>query len=252
MQETEVKVKSLKKALSILECFSVEMPEMGITQISDRLGLHKSGVHNIISTFEQCGYIAQNPDTGKYRLDMKILELAFVINSSLGIHGIVHSPMTALSEAVGEAVYCAMPKGPEIIYLEGAYPITSHMTRSMIGEKAEMYCTAIGKAILAFLPEPEATRAMAQQSMRQHTENTITDRTELAKEIAVIRRRGYSMDNMEHEHGIKCVGVPVFRRDGTLLGAISISGPSLRVEDEKVSDFVRQLQDCAQQIRMRL
>ena len=252
MQESEVKIKSLQKALLVLECFTVETPELGITEISEKLDLYKSNVHNIISTFERCGYIAQNPQTGKYRLDLKILERAFVINSSLGLHGIVHPFMTALSEEVGESVYFALPKDEKIIYLEGAYPTSTFMARSMVGEKAEMYCTALGKSILSNLPEREYEWALAHQSMKPFTGNTITERDALIHELIIVRKRGYSIDNMEHEHGIRCVSVPVFRRNRTLLGAISISGPSPRIEDELIPKLVEKLTACADQISLRL
>ncbi|MFD0717242.1 IclR family transcriptional regulator [Paenibacillus sp. GCM10027626] len=246
----EVKVKTLKKALDILECFSVSTPELGISEISERLGLYKSNVHNIISTFEQCGYIERNEENGKYRLGTKILELSYIINSNLGLHNAIHPPMSALSGEVNEVVYFAVPKGARIMYLEGVYPVNSFSARSMVGETAEMYCTSIGKAILAFLPPDQAIRAISEQSMQRHTPNTITDRSALLDELELTRKRGYSIDNMEHEFGIKCVGVPVFKRDGSLLGAMSISGPSLRVED-RIEEYAEKLHAFSQKISLR-
>jgi len=248
----EVKVKSLKKALDILGCFSVRTPELGISEISDQLGLYKSNVHNIISTFEQLGYIEKNPMNGKYRLGMKILELAYIINSNLGLHKVILPPMSELSAEVNEVVYFAVPKDSYILYLEGVYPANSYSARSMVGETAEMYCTSLGKAILAFLPPDQAIRAIHEQSMRRHTENTIVDRSVLLEELELIRKRGYSIDNMEHEFGIRCVGVPVFKRDGTLLGAMSISGPSPRIDDGKIELYAEKLRSYSQKISMRL
>lgn len=250
--EEEVKVKSLQKALSVLECFTVKTPELGITELSEKLGLYKSNVHNLISTFEKCGYVEKNPVNNKYRLSFKILELAYVINSNLGLHGIIHPYMSSLSAEVNEVVYFALPKGGMIIYLEGAYPSSSYAARSMIGETAEMYCTSLGKAILAFLPPNEASIAINEQSMTVFTPNTIASHDALINELEVVRNRGYSIDNMEHEFGIKCVGVPVFRRNGTLLGAMSISGPSPRFDDQVIEAYASKLRRCSQQISLRL
>ncbi len=246
----EVKVKSLKKALDILECFSVTTPELGISDISERLGLYKSNVHNIISTFEQCGYIEKNNETGKYRLGTKILEMSYIINTNLGLHNAIHPPMSTLSGEINEVVYFAVPKGSRIMYLEGVYPVNSFSARSMVGETAEMYCTSLGKAILAFLQPDLAIRAISEQSMQRHTPTTITDRSALLDELELTRKRGYSIDNMEHEFGIKCVGVPVFKRDGSLLGAMSISGPSLRMED-KLEVYAEKLHNFSQKISLR-
>jgi len=88
--------------------------------------------------------------------------------------------------------------------------------------------------------------------MTMHTPNTITDRDALLEELELIRRRGYSIDNMEHEFGIKCVGVPVFKRDGSLLGAMSISGPSLRLDDRTVEAYAEKLRTYSQKISLRI
>jgi DNA-binding IclR family transcriptional regulator len=248
----EPKVKSLAKALSILECFTLQKPELGLTEISNQLGLYKSNVHNIVSTFEQKGYIERNEQNNKYHLGFKILELSYIINSNLGIHKVVTPFMQTLSDEVKETVYFAVPKDGKIIYLDGAYPASSYVVRAMEGESAEMYCTSLGKVILAFLPPPEAARALGRQSMKSYTTNTITDIAALALELDRIRQQGYSIDRMEHEHGICCVGVPVFDHNGKLVGAMSISGPSPRFGDGIIKDYARRLTIAAQQISVRL
>lgn len=245
-------VKTLAKALSVLECFTRETPELGVTAISNRLGLHKSNVHNILSTFEHCGYIERNEQGGKYRLGYKILELSHVINLNLGLHKVVVPFMKALADEVGETVYFAVPKDEMIIYLDGAYPSSSFAIRSMMGEKAEMYCTSLGKAMLAFLPPDKAAIAINRQSMAAFTDTTITDVMALIQELDSVRVRGYSIDNMEHELGIRCVGVPVFSRDGALVGALSISGPSPRITDEAIERYALRLKTIAQQISVHL
>ncbi len=248
----EPKVKSLAKALRVLECFTAKTPELGITEISDQLGLCKSNVHNIVSTFEQSGYLERDERTSKYRLGLKVLELSYIINFNLGLHKVLKPFMQALADEVGETVFFAIPNEGRIIYLEGAYPVSSLAVRSILGEQAEMYCTSLGKAILAFLPPGEASRAMSRQSLRSFTAQTITDIASLTRELDRIRRQGYSIDNMEHEHGVCCVGVPVFDRNGNLVGAMSITGPSPRFEKEAIQNYAAKLIMIAQQISVRL
>ncbi len=240
-------VKSLHKAIAVLECFTPQEPELSITEISARLGLHKSTVHNIVSTFEQHGYIERNVQTNKCRLGIKILELTHTFNVNHSLTNVIRPIIRDLANLVNENVYFGVPQGGEVLYLEGAYP-SSYLSRTMIGEKAEMYCTGIGKAILAFLPEKEQKEALRLQSMKPFTPSTITDRDVLVAEIAEIRKRGYSIDNMEHEIGIKCISVPVVSRSGHLLGAMSISVPSLRLSWENLPLFYQELSKSAKRI----
>lgn len=246
------KVKSLAKALEILECFSVEKPELGITQLSEMLGLYKSNVHNIISTFEQYGYIEQNPATMKYRLGFKILELAHILNADLGMHKIITPVINELAREVDEVVYFAIPQNGQVLYLDGGYPASFFAVRSMMGEKAEMYCTAIGKAILAFLPDKDKTDAIEKQSFSQHTDKTIASKEELLLELNRIQLRGYSIDNMEHEYGIRCVAVPVFNLREQLMGAISISAPSPRITQDLLEEYAEKLHHYAKKITLLL
>jgi DNA-binding IclR family transcriptional regulator len=246
-----IKVKSLYKALTILECFTTENPEVGITEISEKLDLNKSNVYNIISTFEYCGYIQKNPKSNKYQLGVRILELSRVINSHLGFGEVVNPVIKQLAEEINEVVYFAIPKDHKVLYIEGAYPSAFLHVRTMLGETAEMYCTSLGKAMLAFMPADISVRIIGKQSMTAFTPNTITERRVLINELNDIRKKGYSIDNMEHEFGIKCVGVPVFNREAELVGAISISGPSLRFNEQAISDYAGRLTACAQIISMR-
>lgn len=248
----DAKVKSLTKALHILECFTVKEPELGITELSQRLGLNKSNVHNIISTFEQAGYIEQNPENNKYHLGLKLLELSRVISAHLGLNNIAGPLIRPLADELGEVIYFAIPKDGQVLYIEGAYPSGVLNTRSMLGETAEMYCTSLGKSMLAYMPADQAMLCLSRQSMRAFTPTTITDRRALIAELELVRARGYSIDNMEHEFGIKCVGVPVFKSNGQLLGALSVSGPSLRFSEEVITRYASRLTTCAQTISQML
>lgn len=250
--DDSAKLKSLKKSLDLLSCFSVKQSELGITELSQQLGLYKSTVHNIVSTFELCGFLEKNPVTNKYRLGTKILELAHVVNANLGLHQIVEPHIRRLANEINETVYFAIPKEGQVLYIGDAYPSSSYAVRSIMGETAEMYCTALGKAMLAFLPAQAQTDAIEKQSMIVFTPNTITSAEHLRSELVQIRNRGYSVDNMEHEFGVKCVAVPVYKRDNSLLGAISVSGPSLRFDENAVQSYASTLLSCGREISLRI
>lgn len=238
----EMKVKSLYKALRVLECFTADRPELGITEISGQLGLYKSNVHNIVDTFVKAGYLEQNPDNEKYRLGLKILELGSVISSQFNFRTAILPYMQELADHTNETVYLGIPSEGEVIYLDSATPKNLLNPRAMMGVKAPLYCTGIGKAMLAFLPE-EAVNAVIGKGLVPYTENTITDGSRLLEELRMVRARGYSTDNMEHEYGIKCIGMPVFNKKKQVTAGISISGPSLRFEEAKIQEYAVILRD---------
>lgn len=250
--EEKPKVKSLEKALKILECFTVEAPELGITEISHQLDLYKSNVYNLVSTFEQCGYLEQNSQTGKYRLGHSIMKLSHVISTTMGFHSIVKQSITDLARQIDETVYFGIPDGENVMYMEGAFPEKyNYNMRSIQGMTAPMVCTAIGKAMLAYMQE-EFIETILEKPMERFTDYTITDPQVMKEELKKIRERGYSTDNMEHEYGIKCVGVPILNHNGEVIGALSATGPSLRFSEEQSNLFVELLKDKAEFLSTRI
>lgn len=247
----DVKVKSLYKALKILECFSIDKPELGITEISEQLGLYKSNVFNIVDTFVKAGYLEQNPENDKYRLGIKFLELAHIISNNIGFRKMILPYMQELADAVSETVYLAIPSEGEVVYLDSCNPKNQLSTRSMLGVKAPLYCTGIGKAMLAYLPR-ETVEAVIAKGLKKYTENTIVEPEALYHELAAIQARGYSIDNMEHEFGIKCIGMPLRNHRGQVVAGISISGPSLRFSDDKIQVYAEKLQAVIHQIEEKL
>lgn len=249
--EREVKVKSLQKALDILNCFT-RKPTWGVTEISDYLGLNKSNVHSILSTFTAMEYLRQDGETGKYRLGMAVYTLCHALGDELMIGSVAQPYMQELSEWSGEQVYLGIPHRDEVIYVSLTYPVESlNLMRTIMGERAKMYCTGLGKAMMAYQTEEELERYFP-QSMEAFTEYTITEPEALRAELQRIRQRGYAIDNMEHEFGIKCVGMPILNRQRKLEAAISVSGPSLRFGEERIPVLAQKLREIVDKIENRL
>lgn len=240
---SEPKVKSLVKAMRVLECFQ-QKSELGITEISQQLGLYKSNVHDILSTLEQLGYVDQVERNGRYRLGYKILELSHAFTSSMGFRRTVYPHMKRLAMDTGETVYLGVPDGLDVVYLDAAYPGHEYVTRAMLGDRAGMYCTGIGKAILSRMDE-EKWASVFDRPLTAYTAATITRREALFEELRLTRARGYAVDNMEHEHGIKCVGVAVINSLGQPVAGLSISGPSLRFTEESIAGYAARLQSVS-------
>lgn len=246
-----VKVKSLYKAVKLLDYFNSGHPERGVSELAELSGMLKSSVYNIMSTYEACGVIEKNPKTSQYRLGLKILALSNVLSQDDVFWEIIRPYMEELSEQTGETVFLATPYGNSIIYREAAFPNHSISVRAIKGVVAPMYCTSLGKAILSCM-DAEHTEQVIAEGMESFTPYTITDPQAFREEVEKIHRQGYSIDNMEHEYGIKCVGVPIKNGNDQVIGAISLSGPSLRFNDEKITEYANILVDRARRIRDRI
>lgn len=250
-EEKEYKVKSLAKAVRVLEAFSVKTPEMGVSEIAQMLDYQKSTVFNILSTFEDMGYVAQNPQTGKYYLGLKILHFGYIVNSHLDFKRVFQEPMNRIAQTVGEVCYMGVPHDGLVLYMDAAFPSNGGNFRSITGETAPMYCTGLGKAMLAFFSE-EAQKHIFEMPRVRYTDYTITELSALKDNLAEVRRNGFSVDNMEHEYGIRCVGVPVFGADGHVVAAVSVSGPSLRFDPVSIMRAYQTISETIQPLQNKL
>lgn len=244
-------VKTLLKSLSILECFTEKTSELGITEISEMLGLYKSNVFNILTTFEEAGYVEKNLENNKYRLGTKILELAYTISSNIDFRRIILPYLQKIAEQSNETAYLGMPYKNEVLYLDMIIPKNTLPTKSILGDTAPLYCTAIGKAMMAYYPEDRIMEVIS-EGLVPVTNNTITEKDKLLEELKRIVSKGYAVDNMENEYGIKCVGKPIFSRKGQVIAGVSISGPSLRFSNQNIELFADILDKNVKQIMERL
>lgn len=247
----KTKIKSLQRSLTILECFTIEEPELGITDISKKLDMHKSTVFNIINTFEEAGYLEQNQLTSKYRLGLKVMHLGYGIFATNDIRLTLKPYLQDISTKTGESVYLGLLVDQEIFYLDTVFPTAFQGAHNIIGLKVPLYCTGIGKALLATLDD-ETVAIILEKPMDKYTPHTITDAGILWEEIAIIRKQGYSIDNMEHEYGIKCVGIAIRNIRNEAVCALSISGPSLRFDDEKIIEYSIILKDLQAKLKKEL
>ena len=248
MSDDSIKNKSSVKVFRVLECFKVK-PSLGITEISEMTGMNKSNVHDYLTTLVTLGYARQDSESGKYSLGYKILDLSYALTSSMRFRREVYPTMQRLANGTGETVYYAIPDGNEVLYLDAAYP-TAHMQtpRSLLGDRAEMYCTGIGKAILSQYSD-ERRLEVLKGPFKSYTPHTLTTLEDILRDVEETRRRNYAIDNMEHEYGIKCVAMPICNSRGEVVAAISVSGPSLRFTEQKIAEIVGCLVVATEEIR---
>ncbi|MCK0515509.1 IclR family transcriptional regulator [Anaerobiospirillum sp. NML120448] len=239
--------KSLIKAMQLIDVMAGEQNDYGVTEIASKLQINKSNAHDILSTFEHLGYVRRDPDSRRYSLDYKFLTIAQKIANRLSFQEVARKQVALISNEVQEICYFGVPYGDKILYLEGGFPSENFSTKPVLGMTAPLYCTGLGKAVLAHLPKEEQD-AICNGPLKQITENTITTAKDLLDELERIKLRGYSIDNMEHEFGIKCVAVAVFDKNGKVRGGLSITGPSLRFPNKRIEELALLLKSAADTI----
>ena len=234
-------VQSVDRALSILEVLSDYNGGLGITEISNKVGLHKSTVHRLLGTLAYKGYVVQENETNKYKVTLKLFELGNKKVESMDILAISKSYAKELMKKVNEVVHFVIREGNNIVYIDKVEADNTIRMASTIGRRSPLYCTSVGKAILAQLPDEEVKEIWNSSKIEKLTESTITDLKDMKKELEKVRQKGYAVDNEENEPGVRCIGAPVFNRFGKVEGAISISGPTIRVTEDVVERFAKEV-----------
>lgn len=242
------KVKSLAKALGLFNYFTLETPERGITELAELSGLLKSSVYNMVSTLCACGFLEKNEVSGKYRLGIKILQLSNQLYQSHDLRNLLRPYMERISAVTGESVYLATLNEDEVLYIDGVFPPGNYSARSIIGVKAPLYCTGVGKALMAYLP-PSTIHRITDAGLKRFTPHTICDPSRLEIDLAATRSRGYSVDDMEHEYGIKCVAVPIKGIRDNIVASLSVSGPSLRFTESQISEHASLLLSIQKELK---
>jgi len=245
-------IQSLERALRIIEILAHSEKPLGVTEIGKLIGVHKSTAYRLIYTLRQFGYVDQDEDTEKYYLGLKPLELSSIINERLDIKGIIRPYLEELSSKTGETIHLAVREGDEIVYIDKVESKHTVRMYSRIGARAPLYCTALGKCLLAFSSEDSIKRWTSKESFPQKTENTIKTGDELTREIERVKSQGYALDREEFEQGVKCIGVPILNRTGKAIAAISISIPTFRITEEKIEEFIPLLLKTSSEISEKL
>jgi len=230
------KIKSIEKALDLLELLSDNKKEMGITEIGKELHMGFSTIHRIVTTLKYRGYIVQNQQTSKYMLGTKLFILGCKVQNTTKIIKVITPFLQRLSENTNETINFAILEGREAIYL---FKIESKETLKAgveVGTKVAAHCTSLGKVLLAFRPEQEFIMLYPNENekLTTFTPKSISSVEELKKCLKKIKKQGYAIDKEEFKIGVNCIGVPIINNEGKAIAAISISGPVPRFNLSKI------------------
>ena len=229
---TKPRIQSVSRAIAILRCFS-DGKEHGLTEVSKMVALHKSTTASIINTLKMEGFLEQNPRTDKFLLGLAVFTLA--VNARQDLSMICEPHLNRLLELTGETVNLAVldHERVETVYIAKKESKQSVRISTSIGKRLPLHCTAIGKSILANMSKHLADELLERLVFTPFTDRTITNKAVLLTELDMIKKRGFAYDDEEFEVGVVCVAVPISDRFGEPIGAISVSGPLMRLDSEK-------------------
>ncbi|MGH7708431.1 MAG: IclR family transcriptional regulator [Vulcanimicrobiaceae bacterium] len=229
-------VQSIDRALDLLEALATRRSATAISELAHMVGLHVSTVHRLLSTLVDRGYVRQDPETSRYHLGARIFSLANAADLHLDLRIVAHPYLERMMRSAGETANLVTSTDNEVIYLDQVESLHLVKMFTAPGMRAPLFCTGTGKAILAFRP-PAGVEPILASSLRQYTPHTIVTRAALERELELIRRNGYAVDNEEMEEGVRCLAVPIFDRHGRVGGAVSVSGPTSRMTRERVLEL---------------
>ena len=246
--DSPYKVQVLDRALAALGILANSSSDCSLAELCSALGLHKSTVHRIMMVLEQQRIVVKNADTGRYRLGLRLFELGSRAIDGLDLRGRARPYLNRLQETFGETVFfCILDEG-QVFYMEKVESQRSVRTACTVGSRAPAYCTAVGKAMLAELPDAEVSGIVRRWGLKPITANTITSMAALKAELRAVRERGYAIDDEEKEEGLRCVGAAVHAHSGKLVAAMSISGPAFRMTKERIPEVGRALLQAARDL----
>jgi DNA-binding IclR family transcriptional regulator len=233
-EKSEYIIQAVDHALDLLEQFHGEVDELGVTELSKRLKLHKNNVFRLLATLESRGYIEQNRVTENYRLGLKTLQLGQTFIRQMGLLRQARPVLEWQVEQCNETSYVAILKDLHIVYLDVVETNLTVRVVPRVGARLPAYCTAAGKVQLAYMTDEELDNYFPTRELKGFTPNTITDKDTLKKHLQLVATQGYAIDNEELDIGVRCVSAPIRDYTRRIVGAVSISGPSMRFSDERL------------------
>ncbi|HEY6838320.1 MAG TPA: IclR family transcriptional regulator [Geobacteraceae bacterium] len=236
MEKTNYLIKTVLHALDILEQFHSNVDELGVTELSKRLKLHKNNVFRLLATLESRNFIEQNVSTHNYRLGLKNLELGQAVLKQLGLQRQSRQVLETLALECNETCYLAVMRGEHTVYLDASESSQPVRVVPRVGIMLPLHCTAAGKLFLAALPENLLQRYLPPKALRRHAPKSITSRPELARQLETVAVQGYAIEDEELDAGVRGIAVAIRDYSGNAVGAICISGPTMRFSRGRIND----------------
>ncbi|HKR27012.1 MAG TPA: IclR family transcriptional regulator [Acidobacteriaceae bacterium] len=242
------RLQSVDRALAILELLGESDHPLSLGEISERMRAPRSTVHRALIVLERGMLLERTPDQA-FQLGMRLYNLGLRAVEQMDLRVRIRPFFERLSNSLGETVHLGMLRQTSVVYLDKVGPAGKRVCRnSRTGSSNPAHCTAMGKAMLAWLPTPQLNEVIDQIKFVPLTENSICSREELIQSLDRIRRRGYSIDNEEAEAGARCIGAPIFNANNEVVAALSVSCMAARIQPHQVPVLAERLVKCCAEI----
>jgi IclR family pca regulon transcriptional regulator len=247
---------SLERGLAILTCFSPDKPILGIAELADDLGMSRSTTHRYVITLVALGYLEQGASR-KYRLGLRVTDLGMSVLNSIGLREHSHTCLDELRKRTSYTVNLAVLDGPEILYVDRARSFRRGQSKIDFGlapgSRLPAYCTAIGKLLLAYLPEHEQRKLLSKVRLSKRGPNTITSKKALREALKHVRDKNFAVNNQELASGLYSIAVPVCSESGEVVAAVNMAAHSSMISlEELVDHFGPYLASTADRVSARL
>ena len=245
-------INSILRASGILKTFAEGKGSFTLREMAQSMKLDRSTTYRILLSLEKCGLVEKDEKSGGYSLGLGAFEIGSAYQRRADFVPIAKPFMEELALKAQETVNLAVLSGTEILYLDKVDSPRSVGVMSKIGQRNPVYCTSLGKSLLAFQSEEEQARIIAEIEFRPLTPHTITSRKEFLKEMKQIRLQGYALDRREIEEDVECIAAPIRNHIGNPVAAISISGPQKKIQTPREKEYVGWVTEAAERISSRL
>ena len=238
---------AIDRALGLLELLAQSHHGLTLAEVADRMGIARSSAHTILLSLERREWLRRSSRTRRYLFGPKLFTLA---NRALGGMSMREAAAPALKTLLKETclnVHMAIAEEDQAVLVEQYAPPQARM-HTWVGKRMELHCTALGKVLLAWLPEDHVRRILNERALSRHNENTKSSPRRLLEELRETRKRGYAVDDEEAEIGLRCLGAPVFDGAGEVVAAISVSGTTAQLHFVNAAPIAEQLCQAARQI----
>lgn len=253
-EKSNYTIQSVSHALDILESFTKTEDELGVTELSKRLGLHKNNVFRLLATLEHRGYIEQNGQTENYRLGPKTLQIGSIFIEQRECRRQARPILENLMATSGETAVVAVLRGSKVIYMDSVETDKTVRAVSRIGVLLPAHCTAVGKAQLAFLSPAEIERLYPDPALAVLTDRSVRTRQDLLAELKRTSERGFALEDEEVEADVRSIAVAVKDFSKNVIAAIGITAPASRLTDGRLGSagFIAALQDAGTALSSKL
>ena len=240
--------KTLVRSMQILERLAQSNSGLTLSELSQQLGIATATVFRLLHTFEELGYVTQNKEFGLWSIGVKAYTVGSAFINHRDVVSLARPFMVELMEFSGETVNLSIVDNGKVVFISQVESFEMMRMIVHLGSSAPIHASGAGKALLATMNSAQISKILLKRGLDRITENTINSTDTLKQELEVTQSRGYAVDDEEHALGLRCVASPIYNEFGGASMAISISGPKVRISDQRLNTLGSKISEIATQI----